>query len=194
MPSDGLDCASPSEAVCSDKSRMCVGRFYTATVNRNSFFVVKKVRCLFIYSHFCMVDVGLSLTACRRFAWVISQAGKSAYFCKDLVMRKTSDPTLNVSNSKTVCSTNFKFGGCFDQGHCHKYIPFCVDLSRIMSCVELLVMLNWVACIKISWKFASNIKAFFSSFQAISDLSFGGLVDHYLTIADVKNENDSLIM
>ena len=36
---------------------------------------------------------------------------------KDLVMRKNVDPFLNVSNSKTVCSTNFKFGGYFDQGH-----------------------------------------------------------------------------
>ena len=38
-----------------------------------------------------------------------------------------------------------------------------------------------------------NIKAFFSSFQTISELSFGGLVDHYLKMADVKNEKNSLI-
>ena len=123
----------------------------------------------------------------------ISQAGKSAYVCQDLVMRKTSYPFLNVSYSKTVCSTNFKFGGSLDQGHCYMQRSFCINLSCIMPFVELFVMLNRVTCIKISWKFASNIKAFFSSFQAISDLSFGGLVDHYLTIADVKNEKNSLI-
>ena len=63
-----------------------------------------------------------------------------------------------------------------------------------MAFVKLLVMLCRVASIKISWKLASNIKAFFSSFQTISELSFGGLVDHYLKIADVKSEKNSLIM
>ena len=89
------------------------------------------------------------------------QGRKSACVCQHLVMRTNFDPKLNVSNWKTICSTHFEFRGCFDQGLCHACKQFRINLSCIAACIDLLVMLSWIARIKFGWNFASNIKAFF---------------------------------
>ena len=112
----------------------------------------------------------VSFTASQRCAWRIFQAGKGAWICQDLAMRKNVDTFLNVSNLKNVCSTNFKCWCYFDQTYSFVQWQLCVDLSFIIACVELLLILIRVACIKFSWNFASNIKSCFLNFPSYLEI------------------------
>ena len=112
----------------------------------------------------------VSFTVSQRCAWRIFQAGKSAWVCQDLVMRKNVGTFLNVSNSKTVCNANFKFWCYFDQAHIFVQWQLCVDLSFIIAYVELLLILIRVVCIKFSWNFASNLKSCILNFPSYLEI------------------------